>query len=165
MGAYADAGIEIAALAALPDGGTITDAAVALEGTFSALPRAVALVATEDHPIPSRTDVVGRVMGVLSNDGRGLVMPDGGLNSTLRAAEAADVHAAMIYRDLDGNGQDARVIRRFIDQAAFRARQQPGVVLMGRVQPETISALILWGTANRAGQVALAPLSATLLTQ
>jgi polysaccharide deacetylase 2 family uncharacterized protein YibQ len=165
MGAYADAGIEIAALAALPDGGTITDAAVALEGTFSALPRAVALVATEDHPIPSRTDVVGRVMGALSNDGRGLVMPDGGLNSTLRAAEAADVHAAMIYRDLDGNGQDARVIRRFIDQAAFRARQQPGVVLMGRVQPETISALILWGTANRAGQVALAPLSATLLTQ
>jgi polysaccharide deacetylase 2 family uncharacterized protein YibQ len=125
----------------------------------------VVLVATEDHPIPSQSDITGRIMDALSDDGRGLLMPDGGLNSTLRAAAAADVRAATIYRDLDGNGQDARVIRRFIDQAAFRARQQPGVVLLGRIRPETISALILWGTANRAGQVALAPLSTTLLAQ
>ncbi|WP_386682405.1 divergent polysaccharide deacetylase family protein [Loktanella sp. R86503] len=165
MQAYADAGIEIGALVSLPEGGTGNDAAVALEGTFDALPRAVALVGTQDHPVPSQGDIAGRIMDALSQDGRGLLIPDGGLNSTLRAAEAADVRAATIYRDLDSNGQDARVIRRFIDQAAFRARQQPGVVLMGRIRPETISALILWGTANRAGQVSLAPLSATLLAQ
>jgi polysaccharide deacetylase 2 family uncharacterized protein YibQ len=165
MEAYVAAGIEIGALVSLPDGGTSNDAAIALEGTFDALPRAVVLVATEDHPIPSQSDITGRIMDALSDDGRGLLMSDGGLNSTLRAAAAADVRAATIYRDLDGNGQDARVIRRFIDQAAFRARQQPGVVLLGRIRPETISALILWGTANRAGQVALAPLSTTLLAQ
>jgi polysaccharide deacetylase 2 family uncharacterized protein YibQ len=165
MEAYAAAGIEIGALVSLPDGGTSNDAAIALEGTFDALPRAVVLVATEDHSIPSQSDITGRIMDALSDDGRGLLMPDGGLNSTLRAAAAADVRAATIYRDLDGNGQDARVIRRFIDQAAFRARQQPGVVLLGRIRPETISALILWGTANRAGQVALAPLSTMLLAQ
>ena len=65
-------------------------------------------------------------------------------------------------RDLDAEGQDARVIRRFLDQAAFRARQESGVVMLGRVRPDTISALILWGTANRAGQVALVPVSAVL---
>jgi polysaccharide deacetylase 2 family uncharacterized protein YibQ len=80
----------------------------------------------------------------------------------LRAAEAAGVPAGVIYRDLDAEGQDARVIRRFLDQAAFRARQQSGVVLVGRVRPDTLSALILWGSANRAGDVTLAPVSAVL---
>ena len=165
MDAYAAAGIEVAALAALPAGAKASDAAVALEGTFDALPRAVALVATDTNGLPTGTEVLEQVVSMLAADGRGLLVPDTGLNSSLRAAEAAEVHAATIYRDLDDNDQDARVIRRFVDQAAFRARQQPGVVLLGRVRPETISALILWGQANRAGQVALAPLSATLLAR
>ena len=165
MDAYADAGIEVAALAAVPDGATAADAAVALEGTFDALPRAVALIGTDDRALPGATDVMGQVVSMLANDGRGLLVPDGGLNAGLRAAAAVDVPAVTIFRDLDDNDQDARVIRRFVDQAAFRARQQPGVVLLGRVRPETVSALILWGQANRAGQVALAPLSATLLAQ
>lgn len=71
---------------------------------------------------------------------------------------------AEIYRDIDGDDQDARVIRRFIDQAAFRARQESGVVLLGRVRPDTISALILWGTVNQGSDVAFVPLSA-ILTQ
>ena len=57
------------------------------------------------------------------------------------------------------------MIRRFVDQAAFRARQESGVILLGRVRPDTISALTLWGNANRAGQVALAPVSAVLTGQ
>ena len=165
MEAYAAAGFEVAALAALPDGATAADAAVALEGTFDALPRAVALIGTDGHPLPTATDTLGQVVAMLAEDGRGLLVPDTGLNSGLRAATNADVPATTIFRDLDDNDQDARVIRRFVDQAAFRARQQPGVVLLGRVRPETVSALILWGQANRAGQVALAPLSATLLAQ
>ncbi|MCF7700065.1 divergent polysaccharide deacetylase family protein [Loktanella sp. M215] len=165
MDAYAAAGIEVAALAAVPQGATDTDVEVAMEGTFDALPRAVALVDAGLGDMNAGREVTQRVIGDLAAAGRGLLVPDQGLNGALRAAAAADVPALTIYRDLDAEGQDARVIRRFIDQAAFRARQQQGVVLLARVRPETISALILWGDANRAGQVALAPLSATLLAQ
>jgi polysaccharide deacetylase 2 family uncharacterized protein YibQ len=51
-------------------------------------------------------------------------------------------------------------VRRFVDQAAFRARQVSGVVLVGRVRPDTISALIWWGMANQDDQVAVVPVSA-----
>jgi hypothetical protein len=47
---------------------------------------------------------------------------------------------------------------------ALRAAET-GVMLLGRMRPDTISALVLWGTANRAGQVALAPMSAILTAE
>ena len=54
-------------------------------------------------------------------------------------------------------------MRRFLDQAAFRAAQEEaGVIMMGRVRPDTISALLLWGLQDRASRVALAPVSAIL---
>ena len=53
-------------------------------------------------------------------------------------------------------------MRRFLDQAAFRAAQEGGVVMMGRLQAETISALLIWGLADRASRVALVPVSAVL---
>ena len=102
-------------------------------------------------------------MAALASDGRGLVTKSQGLNSALREAESEGVPAGVIYRDLDGDGQDARVIRRFLDQAAFRARQNDGVILLARMRQETIDALDAWNEANRAGQVALAPLSTVLL--
>ena len=46
------------------------------------------------------------------------------------------VAAATLFRDFDKDGQDARVIRRFLDQAAFRARQDGSVVMLGRVRAE-----------------------------
>jgi polysaccharide deacetylase 2 family uncharacterized protein YibQ len=57
------------------------------------------------------------------------------------------------------------VIRRFLDQAAFKAGLESGVIMMGRLRPETVSALLLWGLQDRAGQVALAPISAVLLEE
>ena len=163
MANWRKAGFEVASLVALPEGAAPTDVAVALEATFDALPETIALVDIGIGGLQGGLETTAQVIDNLSVSGRGLVLPEGGLKSALRAAESRDVPAATIFRDLDGSGQDARVIRRFVDQAAFRARQQPGVILLGRVRPETISALILWGTANRAGQIALAPLSATLL--
>jgi polysaccharide deacetylase 2 family uncharacterized protein YibQ len=53
-------------------------------------------------------------------------------------------------------------MRRFLDQAAFRAAQDGSVVMLGRVRPDTISALLLWGLQDRAERVMLAPLSAVL---
>nr|WP_320179439.1 divergent polysaccharide deacetylase family protein [Roseovarius pacificus] len=71
-----------------------------------------------------------------------------------------------VFRDFDAKGQDATVIRRFLDQAAFKAGQdENGVVMVGRLRPDTISALLLWGLQDRASSVALAPVSAVLRGQ
>ena len=55
--------------------------------------------------------------------------------------------------------------RRCLDQAAFRAGQEDGVVMLGRLREETISALMLWALQDRAAQVALVPVSGVLRTQ
>jgi polysaccharide deacetylase 2 family uncharacterized protein YibQ len=70
-----------------------------------------------------------------------------------------------VFRDFDGAGQTPTVMRRFLDQAAFRAGQEGAVIMLGRVQPDTISALLLWGLQDRASRVALAPVSASLLLE
>ena len=158
MSAYRAAGVEVAATMQLPSGALAADIEVALEATFKTLPQTVALI---DMGGESRA-ATEQILATLSRDGRGFVSADNGLNSGVRAARSADVPAAEVYRDIDGAGQDARAIRRFLDQAAFRARQDDSVVVMGRIEAETLSALIQWGSASRAGQVDLVPLSAVL---
>ncbi len=68
-----------------------------------------------------------------------------------------------ILRDFDGEGQDARTKRRFLDGAAFRARQDGSVVMLGRLTPDTLSALLLWSLQDRAASVAMVPVSAVLI--
>jgi len=164
MAEYRAAGIEVLALVRLPVRAQPTDVEVSLEAIFATLPEAVAVLDAGEGGM-SNAVVAAQATGRLALDGRGLVSVSQGLNATMRAAEAAQVPAAIVYRDLDSADQDARVIRRFLDQAAFRARQESGVILLGRVRADTISALILWGTENRAGQVSVAPVSAVLLAQ
>ncbi|MFT5067388.1 MAG: polysaccharide deacetylase 2 family uncharacterized protein YibQ [Reinekea sp.] len=162
---YRAAGIEVGVQSALPLNATPTDVEIALEATFAKLPQTVLLLDAGDGGLQNDRAVTEQAMAVLAEDGRGLVTVSKGLNMALRAAQQADVPAGVIFRDLDAEGQDARVIRRFLDQAAFRARQESGVLLLARVRPNTISALVLWGTANRAGQVAVAPVSEVLSAQ
>jgi polysaccharide deacetylase 2 family uncharacterized protein YibQ len=159
--AYRAAGIEAAVLGRLPESATPQDVAAALDDTFADLSRTVALLDLGDGPGGNRA-ATERMMQVLAEDGRGYLSISRGLNTAARLAERAGVPAATIYRDLDGEGQDAQVIRRFIDQAAFRARQDSGVVLLGRLRPDTVTALINWGNDKRAAQVAQVPLSAVL---
>jgi len=161
LSAYRAAGIEAAVLGRLPEGATPQDVEVALEGTFADLSRTVALLDLGDGPAGNRA-ATEQMMQVLSEAGRGYLSISQGLNTAARLAERAGVPAATIYRDLDGEGQDAQVIRRFIEQAAFRARQDSGVVLLGRMRPDTVTALINWGNDKRADQVAQVPLSAVL---
>jgi polysaccharide deacetylase 2 family uncharacterized protein YibQ len=149
----------------LPEGATPSDVEITLEAMFSTLGETVLLLDAGNGGLQNDWTVTAQTMAALGADGRGLVTVSKGLNMALRAAEQAEVPAGLIFRDLDGDGQDVRVIRRFLDQAAFRARQETGVMLLGRMRPDTISALVLWGTANRAGQVALAPMSAILTAE
>jgi len=132
---------------------------------FATLPETIALLDIGAAGLQADRIVTEQAMEVLAAQGRGFVTVSQGLNMASRAAEQAGVRSVVVYRQLDDEGQDARIVRRFIDQAAFRARQESGVVLVGRVRPDTISALILWGTANQDDLVAVVPLSAVLLAQ
>lgn len=163
MAAYRAAGIEVGVLAALPASATASDVAVFFEAAFATLPETVAVLDAGEAGLQANQDVISQSIEALSEDGRGLVTVSRGLNSALRTAEDQGVPTGVIYRHLDAEGQDARVIRRFLDQAAFRARQESGVVLLGEIRGETISALIQWGAANRASQVAMVPISKVLI--
>jgi len=75
------------------------------------------------------------------------------------------VPSATIFRDFDSSGQNSRAIRRFLDNGALRAGSEGGVVMVGRMRPETVNALLLWGLEDRANQIALVPVSQLLLPQ
>lgn len=162
MAAYRAAGVEVVVLARMPEGARSSDVEVTLGAVFATLPETIAVLDIGNGGLQQDADVTAQAMDILAAGGRGFLTASQGLNMASRAAERADVPAAVIYRDLDADGQDARVIRRFVDQAAFQARRESGVVLVGRVRPDTISALILWGAANQDAQVALVPVSAVL---
>jgi polysaccharide deacetylase 2 family uncharacterized protein YibQ len=165
LAAYRAQGIEAAILARLPEGAAPQDVEVALEGTFTSLTETVAILDLGVSGLNNNRAATEQMMRILADGGRGFVSISRGLNMADRVAEQEGVPTATIYRDLDSEGQDARVIRRFIDQAAFRARQQSGVVLLGRVRPDTVTALINWGNDKRADQVAQVPLSVLLRGQ
>jgi polysaccharide deacetylase 2 family uncharacterized protein YibQ len=159
---YRDAGVEVIVLTNLPRGAQPSDLEVAFEAYAQAVPEAVAVLDGGENGFQEDRALVSQVTEILAANGQGLVTQAKGLNSVQRVAQEAGVASAIIFRDLDVAGQDARVIRRFLDQAAFQARQDGSVVLLGRLRPDTISALLLWGAANRAQQVALVPISGVL---
>ena len=168
-GARADrwraAGYEIAAMTRLPAGATPSDVEVAYRSAFATLPETVALLDAGGAGLTADKAVTTQALEWLARDGRGLAALSAGLATPLRQARGAGVPAIEIYRDLGEVGQDDRVIRRFLDQAAFRARQQGSVALLGELNPETITALTLWGNRADRDGVAPAPLSALLQMQ
>lgn len=162
MRARRQAGFEVVALAGLPDGATASDAEVALAAGLDILPETVAIMEAPGGGFHTDRALSDQVTQIAAASGRGLVTQDGGLNTAARLAQREGVPAAVVFRDFDGEGQTPAVMRRFLDQAAFRAGQEGAVIMMGRVRPDTISALLLWGLQDRASRVALAPVSAVL---
>lgn len=162
MRSYRAAGIEVVALSEFPAGTDDQQAHVVLESTFATLPEAIALMDVDHGGIGSVGGAASVAAQRLASDGRGVVLPRGGLGGLARATSKQGVPGQTIYRDLDGDGQALPVIRRLLDQAAFRARTEGQVVVMGRLRPDTLSALDLWGLSDRAGSVDAVPLSAQL---
>ena len=162
MQARRDAGFEVVALIDLPAAALPTDAEVALTAALNALPESVAVLEGIGSGIQGNRPLSDQVTEIVSVTGHGLITQDNGLNTVPKLAARSGVPTATVFRDFDGAGQTPTVMRRFLDQAAFRAGQQGGVVMLGRVQPDTISALLLWGLQDRANRVALAPISALL---
>ena len=163
--AYRARGFEVLALAALPENATPSDTEIALEGALSTVPGAVAVLESADLGLQHNRAISEQAAEFLADSGHGLVMMPNGLNTAEALARRAGVPSLTVFRDFDGKGQEPRVMRRFLDQAAFRARQDENVVMLGRLRADTVSALLLWGLQDRANSVALVPVSALLLRQ
>ncbi|MGR3505569.1 MAG: divergent polysaccharide deacetylase family protein [Paracoccaceae bacterium] len=169
---YRAAGFEVMALVDMAPGSTPQDAEIAIEVSLDAVPDAVAVMEGDATGFQDTAAVSGQIAAILGQRGYGLVMLPNGLNTAQKLAAKDGVPSATVFRDFDGAGQDASAIRRFLDQGAFKAGQQAnglpvvgdgdGVIMLGRLRPDTISALMLWGLQDRAQRVALAPVSAVL---
>lgn len=160
---YRAAGFEVLAMANLPEGANATDTEVAMLAYLEAVPQAVAVLEGTGTGLQSTRAATEQLAPILLETGHGLVMHAKGLNTAQKLMAREGVPSASVFRDFDANGQNANVIRRFLDQAAFKASQQDeGVIMLGRLRADTISALLLWGLQDRATSVALAPVSAVL---
>ncbi|MFY0311061.1 divergent polysaccharide deacetylase family protein [Leisingera sp. D0M16] len=165
MAARRAAGFEVLMLADLPRAATPQDAETALEVWRRRLPEAVAILEGVETGVQGNRPLSDQVAAMAASAGYGLLMQNSGLNTVQKLALQDGVPAGVVFRDFDGAGQDPRAIRRFLDQAAFRARQEGAVIMLGRLRPDTISALLIWGLQDRASRVALAPVSASLEAQ
>lgn len=165
MQAYRAEGFEVLAMVDLPEGASARDAEVTLEVALSAMPEVVGLldgVLTGVQPTRAAAD---QVAGILAQTGHGFVSQNRGLNTTQKRAAREGVPSAVVSRDIDSAGQSPEVIRRFLDQAAFRAGQNGSVIMLGRLREDTVSALQLWAAQDQAERVAMVPVSGVLTTE
>lgn len=163
---YRAAGQEVVMLATgIPKGATASDLEQSFAGLQGALPEAVALIDTADAIFQDDRGLAAEVVTLLADQGRGLVTFDRGLNAADQVARREGLPAATIFRSLDDDGEDAPLIRRYLDRAAFKAAQEGKVVVIGAARPETIAALMEWAVEGRSSSVALAPITAVMGTQ
>ncbi|MGH1367332.1 MAG: divergent polysaccharide deacetylase family protein [Maritimibacter sp.] len=159
---YRDNGAEVILIVPLPSGATPTDVDVTFQAYGPLLKDVVAVMAEENLGFQALGGGAKQVITNLNEAGLGLVSFTQGLNTAHKAALKDGVPAGQVFRDLDGDGQTPAVIRRFLDNVAFKARNEDGVIALARVRPDSIQALLEWSLGNRAQTVALAPVSATL---
>ncbi|MBU2962168.1 divergent polysaccharide deacetylase family protein [Citreicella sp. C3M06] len=162
--AYRAAGFEVLAMAGVPKGAQASDVEVSLEGALGAVPEAIGVLEDPASGLQETRSVSEQAAQFLRDTGHGLLMMSKGMGTGEALAQRVGVPTAQVFRDFDGAGQDPRVMRRFLDQAAFRARQEGSVVMLGRLRADTLTALVIWGLQDRASSVALVPVSA-IMTQ
>ena len=164
MDRYRAAGFEVLIVTDLPQGASATDTEIAMQTLFTELPQAVAVMEGTGTGLQSSREAAEQLAPILKETGHGLLMFSNGLNTASKLIAREGVPTTTIFRDFDGEDQSATVIRRFLDQGAFKARsQEGGVIMLGRLRAETVSALLIWGLQDRVSQVALAPVSAVLM--
>ena len=165
MAGYRAMGYEVAALVSVPVAAQPSDVEQILAGSVMAVPEAVALIEAPGAGLQSSRDVTEQATAFAAESGHGLVFMPNGLNTAAAIAARGNVPSVSVLRDFDGDNQDARTKRRFLDGAAFRARQDGEAVMLGRLTPDTVSALLLWSLQDRASSVAMVPVSAILKEQ
>ncbi|MEO1285367.1 MAG: divergent polysaccharide deacetylase family protein, partial [Pseudomonadota bacterium] len=166
MATYRAAGLDVLAMIDLPEDAGAVDTEVAMQTYLAALPETVAVMEGVRTGLQSSREATEQLIPILQESGHGLVLFSEGFDTAQKLISREGVPALSVFRDIDGNEQSATVIRRFLDQAAFRASQEEvGVIVVGRLRAETVSALLLWGLQDRANSVAIAPVSALLKAQ
>jgi polysaccharide deacetylase 2 family uncharacterized protein YibQ len=165
MALYREEGFEVLAMVDLPEGAQASDVETNLGVTLAQMGEVVGLLEGTGTGLQGSRSVSDQVTAILQQSGHGLVSQNKGLNTMPKLARKEGVPAYPVFRDFDSKGQSATVIRRFLDQAAFKAGQEGAVIMLGRLRADTITALLLWGLQDRAGQVALAPISAVLMRE
>jgi polysaccharide deacetylase 2 family uncharacterized protein YibQ len=163
---YRDAGFEVLLTVDLPGTASASDTEVAMQAWLDRVPQAVALLEGDESGVQASREASAQLAPILKESGHGIVMHPNGLDMERKLIARDGVPSATLFRDFDGQGQDPAAIRRFLDQAAMKADQQEeGVIMLGRLRADTISALLLWGLQDRAASVALAPVSAVLMVE
>ena len=104
-----------------------------------------------------------QVSSIAKGSGHGVVWQPNGLDTAQKLAAKEGVASQTLFRDFDSKDQSPTIIRRFLDQAAFKAGQEGSVIMVGRLRADTISALLVWGLQTRVQRVSVAPVSAVLL--
>lgn len=161
---YRGRGFEVLAMIDIPTDATASDVEQAMQAHLSVSDVFVGVIEGLNEGLQSSKEISDQVALALRDSGHGLLMFPNGLNTAQKLAAKEGVPSSTVFRDFDDKGQTAVVMRRFLDQAAFKAGQENGVVLVGRLRDEAISALLLWALQDRAGTVAMAPVSATFET-
>lgn len=161
---YRARGFEVLAMVDMPTDATASDVEQALQAHLSVSDAFVGVMEGLDDGLQGSKVISDQVTQALLGSGHGLLMFAKGLNTAQKLAAKEGVPSATVFRDFDDKGQTAVVMRRFLDGAAFKAGQEQDVVMVGRLRDEAISALLLWALQDRAGTVAMAPVSATFET-
>ena len=165
MARHREAGFEVLAMIDMHEAASAQDAEVSLSVWLDELPHTVGILEGVESGIQGNRKLADQVAAIVGDTGRGLVTQDNGLNTAQKLAARNGVPSSVVFRDFDGAKQDPKIMRRFLDQAAFRAGQEGAVVMLGRLRPETISALLLWGLEDRGSRVAMAPISAVMMKE
>lgn len=159
---YHDAGREVVMIPSLPQGAQPQDVEQALRVNFDTVTQAVAVMDVSGGSFQADRAAVAQVVDVIATSGHGLITFPRGLNTAHQRASRAGVATGLIFREMDGSGEDAEQIQRTLDRAAFRARQDEAVILVGTTDATTLIAMVEWVVGNRAQSVTLAPISAAL---
>lgn len=160
--AYRAMGREVVMIPSLPAGAAPQDIEQALAANFDLVPEAVAVMDVSGSSFQSDRAAVEQVVDVVAASGHGLITFPRGLNTAHQAAQRAGVPTGLIFRNLDAQSETQEQIRRTLDRAAFRARQDEAVILVGTTGSRTLSALTEWLLGNRATTVTIAPVSVAL---
>lgn len=164
MRRYRDAGFEVIAIADMPEDATARDAETTMQKVEATLPEAVAVLEGTGEGLRAGRDVSEQLAAILNDSGRGLVLSSDGPRTAAKLIAQEGVPVGSVFRDFGAGDQSATEIRRLLDRAALKAgHDEGGVIMLGRLRADTISALRLWGQQDKAKRVALAPVSAVLM--
>jgi polysaccharide deacetylase 2 family uncharacterized protein YibQ len=161
---YTGAGKEVLILAAsIPEGATASDLDVTFNAYFASLPMAVGVIDLPQTGFARNARLLNEVLPLLQQDGHGLVTFSGGLAQATRAASAAGVPHAEVFRVIDSGNDSAFTMRRFLDRAVFQASQMGQVIVFGDASNDVLmEAITMWREGSRLDQVALVPVSGIL---